>query len=197
MGRTIAQTMGYQGAGWLTREERDAEENTTLLHEQLALKPGRTACDLGAGNGYHTLKMARAVGPDGRAVAFDIQPQMLAMLERRARDAEVSNVETVLAQPGDPRLGTDRCDLILLVDVYHEFSDPAAMLEAMKAALTATGRIALVEYRAEDPEVPIKPLHKMTREQAVEEFGSAGFVLAEHFDGLPWQHLLFFRAGPS
>ena len=147
MGRPIAQTMGYQGAGWLTRDDRDDEENTTLLHEQLGLKPGQTACDLGAGNGYHTLKMARAVAPEGTAVAIDIQQEMLDLLRLRADEAEVANIEYVLSVPGDPKLGEARCDLILLVDVYHELADPASMLRAMKTALTPTGRIALAEFR--------------------------------------------------
>ena len=192
MGRSIAPTMSYHGAGWLVRSERNAEENTDLLLKELRLANGDVACDLGSGNGYHSLRMARKVAPRGKVVAIDIQPEMLRMLEQRAGKQGIKNVETVLSAADDPKLGTGRCDLILVVDVYHELSDPAAMLRHMKRALTPKGRIALVEFRAEDPEVPIKPLHKMSKIQMVQEFGSAGLVPVRTFDGLPWQHLIFF-----
>ncbi|MEM1025160.1 MAG: methyltransferase domain-containing protein [Myxococcota bacterium] len=194
MGRTIARTMSHHGASWLVRPERQAEEGTALLLEQLGLSPGQVACDLGAGIGYYTLRMAQKVGPSGRAVAVDIQPEMLEMLQSRAEKAGVKNVETILGTQDDPKLGRARCDLILLVDVYHELSDPPAMLAAMKAALRPGGHIALVEYRAEDPSVPIKPLHKMSKAQMLAEFGSAGLAPIRSFDGLPWQHLVFFGA---
>jgi len=192
MGRQIAPTMSHHGAGWLTRSERDDEENTDLLLEQLGLRPGQTVCDLGAGNGYHSLRMAKAVAPGGRVLAIDIQPEMLALLAERAKEAGVSNVEPILGGPNDTGLGDRRCDLILLVDVYHELSNPSAMLRSMKGALTPTGRIALVEFRAEDPSVPIKPLHKMTKAQMKAEFASEGLVPVRTFDELPWQHLVFF-----
>ena len=192
MGRKIARTMSYHGADWLTRAERNAEENTDLLLEKLGLKAGDVACDLGAGNGYHSLRMARRVAPTGKVVAIDIQPQMLGLLRARAQDQGVKNVETVLSVPEDPKIGAARCDLILIVDVYHELSNPAAMLKKLKVALTKRGRIALVEFRAEDRSVPIKPLHKMTKAQMIKEFGSEGLVPVGEFDGLPWQHLVFF-----
>lgn len=195
MGRRIAPTMSHHGAAWLTRAERDEEENTQLLLEQLELHPGQTACDLGAGNGYHALRMARAVAPGGEVVAVDIQPEMLALLRGRARAAGIDNVKTIVGTRTDPELGTKRCDLILLVDVYHELSEPEAMLKAMKAALRPEGRIALVEFRAEDPAVPIKPLHKMSKAQMVAELASVGLVPVKSFDGLPWQHLVFFAPG--
>lgn len=191
-GRRIAQTMSFLGAGWLTRSERDDEEDTTRLHRELHLRPGQTACDVGAGNGYHTIRMAKAVGPSGRVLAVDIQPQMLAMLRDNADEAGLINVETIEARPGDPRLPASTCDLILLVDVYHELAWPEPMLAAFRRALTDDGRVALVEYRAEDPDVPIKRLHKMSKEQIEREFGSRGFVLVGSFDGLPWQHLMFY-----
>jgi len=197
MGRTIAPTMSHHGAGWLVRPERAAEEDTDVLLEALQLAPGDVACDLGAGNGYHTLRMAKRVGPEGVAVAVDIQPEMLDMLRARAQKAGIQNVDTVLGTQTDPKLGTARCDLILLVDVYHELAEPAAMLKAMKAALRPDGRIALVEFRTEDPEVPIKPLHKMSKDQMKMEFGSAGMVPVRSFDDLPWQHLVFFAPGPT
>ena len=192
MGRTIAETMSHHGAGWLVRPERQAEEDTAQLLEELELQRGSVACDLGAGNGYHTLRMAKKVGPRGTVVAVDIQPEMLSMLRARAKEAGLENVEFILGTQTDPKLGESRCDLILLVDVYHELSDPAFMLQAMKRALRPQGRIALVEYRAEDPEVPIKPLHKMSKAQMKKEFGSAGMRPVRSFDGLPWQHLVFF-----
>lgn len=191
-GREIAQTMSFLGAGWLTRSNRDAEENTTRLHEALALKPGFTACDLGAGNGYHSVRMAKAVGPTGKVLAVDIQPQMLAMLRAVVEEEGLDNVETIEAGPGDPRLPAGACDLILLVDVYHELAWPEPMLAAFRRALSPQGRVALVEYRAEDPTVPIKRLHKMSKAQIEKEFGPRGFVLVEAVDDLPWQHLLFY-----
>lgn len=196
-GRTIAQTMSFLGAGWLTRSERDAEEDTTTLHRELGLRPGQTACDVGAGNGYHTIRMAQAVGPSGRVLAVDIQPQMLALLRANVDEAGLHNVETIEARPGDPRLPPSTCDLILLVDVYHELAWPEPMLAAFRRALTPTGRVALVEYRAEDPDVPIKRLHKMSAEQIEREFGPRGFTRVGRFDGLPWQHLVFYARDPG
>ena len=192
MGRTIAQTMSYHGASWLTRPERNAEENTDLLLRQLNVGPGDAVCDLGAGNGYHALKLAPMVAPGGRVRAVDIQPQMLRLLRARAKAGNIGNIETVLSEDADPKLGTATCDLILIVDVYHELSHPKVMLEKLKAALTKRGRIALVEFRAEDPEVPIKPLHKMSKAQMVKELATVGLVPVHTFDGLPWQHLVFF-----
>lgn len=195
LGRTIAPTMSHHGAGWLVREEREEEENTDLLLEQLRLEPGDVACDVGAGNGYHALRMAKHVEPDGRVIAVDIQPEMLALLKRRAQAAGVANVETRLGEPGDPKLKPETCDLVLLVDVYHELADPGGMLEHLKRALKPDGTIALVEFRANDPSVPIKPLHTMTKAQMKKELAASGLEPVRSFDGLPWQHLIFF--GPA
>jgi len=192
MGRTLAQTMSHLGAPWLTRPKRDAEENTTLMHEQLGLSPGDVACDVGAGNGYHTLRMAEAVGSDGKAIAVDLQPQMLERLQARATEAGIDNVQTIVAEPTDPKLPPGTCDLVLLVDVYHELSDPAAVLGHLSTALTPRGRIALLEFRAEDPDVPIKALHKMSKVQILAEYEANDLQLESQFDGLPWQHLMFF-----
>jgi len=191
-GREIAQTMSYLGAAWLTRPERDAEEDATRLHEALGLRPGQTACDMGAGSGYHTVRMARAVGPRGRVLAVDLQPKMLELLRERVSEAGLTNVETIEASDRDPRLPDATCDLILLVDVYHELAWPEPMLAAFRRALAPGGRLALVEFRAEDPDVPIKRLHKMSKAQIDRELLPRGFRRVESFDGLPWQHLVLF-----
>ena len=192
-GREIAETMSYHGAPWLIRETREQEEHPKKLLQALGLKPGQTVADIGCGNGFYTLRMAQIVGPTGKALAVDIQPEMLELLRERARAAGISNVEPILGAPGEPKLPEAAVDLILLVDVYHEFSFPERMLQAMGAALAPGGRIAIAEYRMEDPDVPIKLLHKMTEKQVVLEFKANGFTLAESYDELPWQHLLFFE----
>lgn len=191
-GRKIAQTMHYLGAEWLTRDSREKEERTSLLLKNLGLKPGATACDLGCGNGYYTLKMAKIVGEEGKVLAVDIQPEMLRFLKARAEEAGVKNVEPILGELHDPKLPAGKVDLILLVDVYHEFSHPEHMLKAMHEALSEDGVCVLAEYREEDPKVPIKPLHKMSKAQIKKEWLPAGFKLVKEFDGLPWQHLMFF-----
>jgi ubiquinone/menaquinone biosynthesis C-methylase UbiE len=152
-----------------------------------------TVCDLGSGNGYHSLQMAKFVEPGGKIIAVDIQKEMLDQLDERAAAAGVKNVETRLGELHDPKLADNSCDLILLVDVYHEFSHPAHMLAAMRKALKPEGVVALVEFRGEDPEVPIKPEHKMTKAQIRKEWEAAGFVVAREFDALPWQHLMFWK----
>lgn len=191
-GREIAQTMSWLGAAWLTRPERDAEEDATRLHEALALQPGQTACDVGAGSGYHTIRLARAVGPTGRVLAVDLQPKMLELLRERVAAAGLANVEAIEATDRDPRLPDGACDLVLLVDVYHELAWPEPMLAAFRRALAPGGRLALVEFRAEDPDVPIKRLHKMSKAQIDRELLPRGFRRVESFDGLPWQHLVLF-----
>jgi len=191
-GREIAQTMSWLGAAWLTRPERDAEEDATTLHAALGLRAGQTACDVGAGSGYHTLRLARAVGPTGRVLAVDLQPRMLELLRERVAEAGLHNVETIEATASDPRLPDDTCDLILLVDVYHELAWPEPMLLAFRRALAPAGRLALVEFRAEDPDVPIKRLHKMSKAQIDRELLPRGFQRVESFDELPWQHLVLF-----
>lgn len=191
-GRTIAPTMSHLGADWLTRPERIVEEDPDALHRALELTAGRTACDVGAGNGYHTIRLARAVAPGGRVIASDLQPEMLELLREQLAAQKVEGVEVVLAKPDDPALPPGACDLILLVDVYHELSHPEAVLAAMHRALTPKGRLVLVEFRGEDPDVPIKPEHKMTKAQIRKELEPRGFVLAEEIDVLPWQHVMAF-----
>jgi ubiquinone/menaquinone biosynthesis C-methylase UbiE len=193
MGREIPETMHYLGAPWLTRESRDREEDSKTLLEALNIKPGDVVCDLGCGNGFYTLPIARLVGEQGKVIAVDIQREMLGLLEARAREEGVENVETVLGTVVDPKLPAGAIDLVLMVDVYHEFSHPEQMLAAIRRSLKPDGRVALVEFRAEDPKVPIKPLHKMSKEQIMKEFPANGFKLIEEFDELPWQHLMFFE----
>ncbi len=192
MGRTLARTMSHHGADWLTRDNRDDEENTTRMHEHLGLGPGMTACDLGAGNGYHSLLMASAVSPEGSVYASDLQPEMLELLRTRAKAAGTENVVTLQATDADPKFPAGACDRILIVDVYHELSDPPAVLERLRASLSATGEIVLLEYRAEDPDVPIRPLHKMSKAQILAEYEASGLALTREFDDLPWQHMMFF-----
>jgi len=191
-GRRIAQTMSFHGAPWLIREERDQEENTKLLLKALQVKEGQTVADIGCGNGFYTLQLARLVGPQGRVLAVDIQPEMLALLNKRAAEAGIQNIEPVLSTPADPKLPPGELDLVLLVDVYHEFAYPEQMLGAMRDSLKPTGHVALAEYRTEDPSVPIKLLHKMSKKQILKEYTASGFTLAREFDELPWQHLMFF-----
>jgi ubiquinone/menaquinone biosynthesis C-methylase UbiE len=184
--------MHYLGAPWLVRESRQREEDCQRLLRELDVKPGQRVCDMGCGNGFYTLQLAKLVGPEGKVYAVDIQPQMLRLLRDRARKAGLQNIVPVLGTVTEARLPDEEMDLVLLVDVYHEFSYPEQMLAAIRRSLTAHGRVALAEFRAEDPSVPIKPLHKMSKEQIMKEFPSNGFKLVDEFDELPWQHLMFF-----
>jgi ubiquinone/menaquinone biosynthesis C-methylase UbiE len=192
-GREIAQTMHYLGADWLVRESRQREEDCQLMLKSLDIKPGQTVCDMGCGNGFYTLQMAELVGPTGRVYAVDVQNEMLHMLAERARQAKIRNIKPVLGTLIDPKLPAAQLDLVLLVDVYHEFSHPEEMLRSIRDSLKPRGRLALVEFRLEDPDVPIKLLHKMSKEQILKELPPNGFKLVEQFDGLPWQHLMFFE----
>ena len=200
-GREIARTMHYSGAEWLIRNRREREERCTLMWANLGVKRGMTVCDMGCGNGFHTLQLAKMVGRRGKVLAVDIQPEMLTLLRQRSKKERVKNVQPILGALHDPRLPKGKVDLILCVDVYHEFSHPKQMLAAMRNALSPTGVVALVEYRAEDPNVPIKRLHKMSKAQIMKEFPANGFKLVRQFDKLPWQHLMFFgrddAKGPS
>jgi ubiquinone/menaquinone biosynthesis C-methylase UbiE len=192
-GREIAQTMHYLGAPWLTRESREREEDCRTLLAALKLKPGDTVCDMGCGNGFYSLKIAKIVGERGHVIGVDIQREMLELLKERAAEEKILNIEPVLGTTVDPKLPEGKIDLVLMVDVYHEFSNPEQMLAAIRKSLKPTGRVALAEFRAEDPKVPIKPLHKMSKAQIMKEFPPNGFKLVEEFDKLPWQHLMFFE----
>jgi ubiquinone/menaquinone biosynthesis C-methylase UbiE len=197
LGREIAVTMHFEGAPWLTRESREREEDCSTLLRALNLKQGMTVCDLGCGNGFYTLKLAELVGPEGTTYAVDIQQEMLHLLDERAKEAGVKNIKPVIGSVVDSRLPPDSQDLILLVDVYHEFSHPEQMLQSLRQSLKKNGRLVLVEFRLEDPNVPIKLLHKMSKKQMRKELAANGFSVAEEFDKLPWQHVVFFERNAS
>jgi ubiquinone/menaquinone biosynthesis C-methylase UbiE len=192
LGRTVAQTMHYEGAAWLVRTKREREEAGTLMREKLELKPGMVVCDLGCGNGYHTFPIGKAIAPAGKVYGVEIQEPYLKMLEEGAKKNNVTNFVPVLGELHDPKLPDNTFDLILLVDVYHEFSHPVHMLTAMRKALKPDGALVLVEFRAEDDAVPIKPEHKMTKAQVNKELTANGYKLVKEFDGLPWQHMMWF-----
>ena len=192
MGRETARVMGHEGADWLERPERVAEERPDLLLAALALQPGMQVADIGAGTGYYSWRMAERVGPSGRVMAVDVQPEMLALLAREMKKRGTANVVGVLGTASDPKLKADSVDLVLMVDVYHEFDHPKAMLDALVRSLKPEGRIVFVEYRGEDPAVPIKPRHKMSVAQIEREAAAAGLIRRETIETLPWQHIVVF-----
>jgi ubiquinone/menaquinone biosynthesis C-methylase UbiE len=193
-GREIAQVMGHQGAAWLERAERQEEERTDLLLQALALKPGESVADIGAGSGYFSWRMAQKVGPTGKIYAVEIQQEMLDILMANMKKRQVEAiVQPVLGTVQDPKLPAAAVDTILLVDVYHELDFPFEMTRAMVKALKPGGRLVLVEYRGEDPSVPIKPLHKMTVEQVRKEMSVHPLTYEQTMTQLPRQHVLVFR----
>ncbi|SDX93174.1 class I SAM-dependent methyltransferase [Hymenobacter psychrophilus] len=192
MGRQIAHVMGHEGAAWLDRSDRAREEDTDQLLRALKLKPTDVVADIGAGTGYFTFKMSALV-PQGRVLAVDIQPEMLASLRETKAKLGARNVVPVRGTTQNPNLPAGQVDLVLLVDAYHEFDYPREMTRAIRQALSPTGRLALVEYRAEDPDVPIKRIHKMSVAQARREMAAVGLRLTDSVETLPQQHLLFFQ----
>jgi FkbM family methyltransferase len=192
MGREISHVMGHRGAAWLERPEREREERTDLIIRNLPLEPDAVVADIGAGTGYFSFPIARRV-PQGKVLAVDIQHEMLDIIASRKQTHDVQNIETVMGTVQDPNLPDAGVDLILIVDAYHEFSHPFEMGSAMARALKPGGRLVLVEYRAEDRNVPIKRLHKMTEEQSKREMAAVGleWVRTENF--LPQQHFMVFR----
>ncbi len=192
MGRETAGVMGHEGAAWLERDERAVEERPDLLLRALALKQGMTVADIGAGTGYYSWRIAQRILPSGRVLAVDVQPEMLALLDREMKKRGVSNVSGILGTTIDPRLPAASVDVALLVDVYHEFDRPREMLDAIVRSLKPDGRVVFVEYRAEDPNVPIKPHHKMTEAQVRREATAAGLAWKETVSTLPWQHIIVF-----
>lgn len=192
MGREISKVMGHPGIGWLERTEREKEEAPTKAIALLDLAPDTVIADIGAGSGYYSFRIAPLV-PDGKVVAIDIQQEMLDFLKNEAAKQNIENVEPHLGAIDDLKLPPDTLDAALMVDAYHEFSHPAEMLQSLHEALKPGGKIYLLEYRAEDPRVPIKPLHKMTAAQAIKEFKALGFRFVENKRYLPWQHFLVFE----
>jgi protein-L-isoaspartate O-methyltransferase len=191
LGREIAHVMGFEGMSWLNRPEREKEENTAKLIKNMNIKPGDTIADIGAGSGYHVFKMA-PMAKDVFVYAVDIQDEMLAVMDYRIENLEIDNVAVTKGSEEGVNLPENSVDKILMVDVYHEFSYPIEMMASIKKALRADGKIYLIEYRAEDPMVPIKEVHKMSEEQAVKEFEAAGFKLEINKSNLPWQHCMVF-----
>lgn len=192
-GRKIAPTMGMSGAGWLERSERETEEHPEEALDAMALKPGMVVADVGAGVGYLTIRLARRVGPSGKVYANDIQPAMLSRLQERLDTEHISNVETVLGTQSDPKLPAGELDVILMVDVYHELSQPRRMLDEMRKALKPDGRLIVIEYRKEDPAIPIRPEHKMSAVEVKTEVEAEGYRLLEVLRTLPRQSIFIFR----
>ncbi len=193
MGREIAQVMGWQGAQWLEREEREREERGDLLLRELGLKPGMDVMDVGAGTGYYSRRMASLVGPNGKVYAIDVQPEMIEMLNAVATRPGLANIKPVLGSEKSVTLPDSVADLAILVDVYHELEFPSEILTSITRALRPGGRIVFVEYRAEDPRVPIKPLHKMSEAQIRREASQNGLIWERTTRTLPWQHVVIFR----
>jgi SAM-dependent methyltransferase len=192
MGREIAKVMGHPGIGWLERTDREKEEAPSKAIAMLELAPDAVVADIGAGSGYYSFRLAALI-PNGKIVAVDIQQEMLDHLKDEAARRKIVNVEPHLGAIDSIKVDANTLDAVLMVDAYHEFSHPAEMLQSIRSALKPGGRIYLLEYRAEDPRVPIKPLHKMTEAQAVREFEALGFSYLGNKPGMPWQHLLVFE----
>lgn len=190
-GREIANVMGFQGIGWLERPEREKEEEVSKLIQNMNIQPTDCIADIGAGSGYHVFRMA-PLASKGLIYAVDIQREMLMAIESAKSTEGVDNVTTILGSEKTVNLPENSVDKILMVDVYHEFNFPVEMMASIKKALKPNGKIFLIEYRGEDPKVPIKPLHKMTEAQAVKEMDAAGFRLEKNIDNLPWQHCMVF-----
>lgn len=194
LGREIARVMGHQAAGWLERPEREEEERTDLLIDSLKLQPGEVVADIGAGSGYFSWRMGRILAPAGKVFAVDIQQEMLDLLMRNMAKRRVKNVVPVLGTVSDPKLPAESVDTILMVDVYHEFEHPYEMVEAMLHGLKPGGRIVFVEFRGEDPTIPIKTVHKMTEAQVKKEMAAFPQLKWEQTIGvLPQQHIIIFR----
>ena len=192
MGRQIAHVMSHFGIEWLERKERELEENTSQLLKNLAVQPGTAIADIGAGSGYHSTLLSKMVGT-GKVYAVDVEPEMIAYLKNRIKLEGYKNIIPVLSTEQKVSLPANSIDIMLLVDVYHEFSFPYEMTLSMLESLKPGGKLVLVEFRAEDPNVPIKTIHKMSERQAVKEFKASGFLFEKNIGNLPWQHCLIFR----
>jgi len=191
MDREIAYVMGYEGIGWLERSQREKEENVSKLIQNMGIKSNDTIADIGAGSGYHVFRIA-PIANKGMVYAVDIQTEMLMAIENIKETSKIKNIKTILSSEQSVYLAENSVDKILMVDVYHEFSFPIEMITSIKSALKPKGELFLIEYRAEDPNVPIKRIHKMSEKQAVKEMEAAGFKLKRNINNLPWQHCMVF-----
>ncbi|OAV44056.1 class I SAM-dependent methyltransferase [Lewinella sp. 4G2] len=194
LGREISYVMGHQAADWLERAEREDEENVSQAIANMNIQPDESIADIGAGSGYYTFRMA-AEAPEGKVYAVDLQPEMLALMQEKIEREGIDNVELIRGTETSPELPANSVDLVIMVDVYHELSHPREMMENIVRALKPGGRFVLLEYRMEDPSVPIKRLHKMSEEQAVREMEAVGLRLKENVGNLPWQHFMVFVRG--
>jgi precorrin-6B methylase 2 len=192
-GRVMAPTMGVEGAAWLDRPERESEEAPSKAIAALEIREGAVVADVGAGSGYYTVRLARVVGPSGRVVATDLQPGMLDLIRQKVSVERLANVTLVQGRADDPVLPSATFDLILMVDVYHELASPQIFVRRLKEALKPGGRLVLIEFRLEDPRVPIREVHKMSVEQVRQELGADGFQIERVIDVLPWQHIIVLR----
>jgi len=193
LGREIAHVMGPGGVPWLERPERDVEERPQLVIDAFDIKAGQTIADLGAGSGYYSFRIAPLVGDQGHVLAIDVEPRMLQIISERARKTGADNVTTVLSTPSDPNLPASSVDLLFMVDVYHELEFPFEMMTRVREAMKPGGRVALIEYRAEDPQVMIKAVHKMSERQVIKELEAVGFKHLKTVRTLPLQHLVIFE----
>jgi ubiquinone/menaquinone biosynthesis C-methylase UbiE len=193
----IAPVMSVNGHEWLDRPEREREESTSEAIKALRLQPGMVVADVGAGSGYYTVRLARVVGPTGRVYATDVQRGMLDLIERRVKEERLTNVVTVLGSDTDPSLPAQALDVALMVDVYHELQAPQTFMRRLRETLKPSGRLVLLEFRQEDPNVPIRPEHKMSVNGARRELSADGFTFRESVERLPWQHLLIFAPQPA
>jgi len=190
--RQPAPVMGVAGADWLVRPERIQEEQPDRMLAALDIPKGSVVADIGAGVGYHVWRLAEIVGPSGKVIAEDIQEGMVRLLRTNITQRKLQNVEIILGTPTDPKLPANALDLVLMVDVYHEFSEPVTMMRHIQNAMKPNGRVVLVEFRREDPNVPIQPLHKMSVQDVRSELEPLGFRFQRSIDFLPWQHILIF-----
>lgn len=191
LGREISHVMGHLAAGWLERPEREREEGVSKAIENLKLESDAYLADIGAGSGYYTFRLAQKV-PDGKVFAVDLQPEMLQIIRQKVKQNKIENIELIKGEETSPNLAKNSIDLALMVDVYHELSYPKEMMQEIVQALKPGGRFVLLEYRMEDPKVPIKQLHKMSLDQAVKEMKAVGLQLKENKSNLPWQHFMIF-----
>jgi ubiquinone/menaquinone biosynthesis C-methylase UbiE len=192
-GRIFAPVMGVGGAGWLERPEREDEEAPSKALDALELKPGMVVADIGAGSGYYASRISKRIGPTGRVYATDIQPGMIDILDRRIKSEGLTNITTILGGMDDPKLPPQSIDLAIMVDVYHELQQPQIFLQRLRETFKPNGRLVLLEFRKEDPKVPILEVHKMSVAEVKQEMEAEGFVLDKVIDVLPWQHIIVLK----